>query len=128
MTFLSELERRNVLRVMAAYIVAAWLIIQVVETVFPAFGYDDTAVRIVVIILAIGLIIVAFASWALEITPEGLRLDNAAVSVRDAIPPGRRIEGPAIIAESATSTIVTSTFDATVDAHGSIVLDAKTGP
>lgn len=36
MSFFNELQRRNVLRVAAAYIVASWLIIQVVETLFPA--------------------------------------------------------------------------------------------
>jgi hypothetical protein len=31
-----ELKRRNVFRVGAAYAVAAWLVIQLVETIFPA--------------------------------------------------------------------------------------------
>lgn len=53
MSLYHELKRRNVLRVGAAYIVAAWLIIQVAETIFPLFGFDDTPARIVVIILAI---------------------------------------------------------------------------
>jgi len=48
----NELKRRNVFRVGAAYIVAAWLVIQVVGTIFPAFGFGDAAVRIVVILLA----------------------------------------------------------------------------
>ena len=37
MSLYSELQRRNVIRVGLAYVVAAWLIIQVVETIFPAF-------------------------------------------------------------------------------------------
>ena len=45
MSFFSELKRRNVLRVAAAYIVASWLIIQVVETLFPVFGLADGAIR-----------------------------------------------------------------------------------
>ena len=57
MSFFADLKRRNVFRVAAAYVVVAWLIIQVVETVFPAFGFDDAAVRIVVIVLVIGFII-----------------------------------------------------------------------
>ena len=72
----SELKRRNVLRVAAAYIVAAWLIIQVVETIFPAFGFGDSAVRIATIILAIGLIPALVFSWAYEITAEGLKLEK----------------------------------------------------
>jgi hypothetical protein len=39
LSFLNELKRRNVLRVGAAYIVAAWLLIQVAETIFPLYGF-----------------------------------------------------------------------------------------
>ena len=41
---------------LAAYVVAAWLIIQVVETIFPVYGLSDGAIRLVVTILAIGLL------------------------------------------------------------------------
>ena len=73
MSFISELKRRNVIRVAMAYAVAAWLIIQVVETILPAFGYGDAAIRYIVIILAIAFIPTLAFSWAFEITPEGLR-------------------------------------------------------
>ena len=43
--FFNELKRRNVFRVAAAYLVSAWLIIQVVETTFPPFGFGDAAIR-----------------------------------------------------------------------------------
>ncbi len=76
MSLFAELKRRNVLRVVAAYVVTAWLIIQVVETIFPAFGFGDSAVRIAVIILVIGLVPVAIAAWAFELTPEGLKREQ----------------------------------------------------
>jgi tetratricopeptide (TPR) repeat protein len=76
MSLIAELKRRNVLRVTAAYVVVAWLVIQVVETIFPAFGFGDTAVRAVVIVLAIGLVPMLVLSWAFEITPEGLKLEK----------------------------------------------------
>jgi len=56
MSLFSELRRRNVYRIAAAYAVAAWLIIQVVETIFPAFGFDDATTRYTVIALMIGFI------------------------------------------------------------------------
>ena len=70
MSFVGELKRRNVIRVGAAYAVAAWLLIQVAETLFPLFGFDDTPARIVVIVLAIGLIPVLIAAWAFELTKD----------------------------------------------------------
>ncbi len=76
MTFFKELKRRNVLRVGAAYIVAAWLIVQVVETLFPIYGLSDAAIRLVVAFVAIGLLPVVVLAWAFELTPEGLKKDK----------------------------------------------------
>jgi TolB-like protein/Tfp pilus assembly protein PilF len=76
LSLFNELKRRNVLRVAAAYAVASWLVIQVVETVFPAFGFGDAAVRIVTIVVAIGLIPALIFSWAFEITSEGLKKEK----------------------------------------------------
>ena len=78
LSFLNELKRRNVFRVAAAYIVVAWLIIQVAETLFPLFGYDETPARIVVIVLAIGFIPALVLSWAFELTAEGLKRTHEA--------------------------------------------------
>lgn len=76
MKLLAELKRRNVFRVAAAYLVSSWLIVQVVETIFPAFGFGDAAIRAVVITLGIGLLPVLALSWAFELTPEGLKPDK----------------------------------------------------
>jgi len=76
MSLFSELKRRNVLRVGGAYVVTAWLVIQVVETIFPAFGFGDSAVRIVTIVFAIGLIPTLIFAWVFELTPEGLKKES----------------------------------------------------
>ena len=76
MTFFNELKRRNVLRIAAAYVVAAWLVIQVTETIFPLFGFDQTPARIVVVLLAIGFVPSMIFAWVFELTPEGLRKDS----------------------------------------------------
>ena len=55
MPLIPELQRRNVIRVATAYVVAAWLIIQIAETTFPVFGFSDNAVRVVIIVLGICL-------------------------------------------------------------------------
>jgi TolB-like protein len=69
-----ELQRRNVLRVAAGYIVTAWLVIQVVETILPQYGLEHH-VRSVITVLVIGFVPAILLSWALEWTPEGIRLD-----------------------------------------------------
>ncbi len=73
MSFFNELKRRNVIRIAIAYVVVAWLLIQVAETIFPLFGFGDAPARIVVIVLAIGFVPALILAWVFEITPEGLR-------------------------------------------------------
>ena len=76
MALFSELKRRNVLRVAAAYVAVGWLVIQVIETLFPVFGLSDGAIRAVVILLAIGFVPVVALAWAFELTPDGLLRDS----------------------------------------------------
>lgn len=75
MSFLAELQRRNVIRVGAAYLVVAWLFVQVAETVFPLFGFDETPARIVVVVMAISFLPALVVAWAFELTPEGFKRD-----------------------------------------------------
>jgi hypothetical protein len=93
MSIVGELKRRNVIRVGAAYVVAVWLLIQVAETLFPLFGFDDTPARVVVIVLAIGLIPVLIVTWVFELTPEGLKREkdvDRSQSITDVT--GRRLD------------------------------------
>jgi dienelactone hydrolase len=80
MSLISELKRRKVFRAAAGYVIVAWVLIQVVETIFPAFGLDDAAFRLLVIVLAIGFIPVVILSWALELTRDGLVADRGAAA------------------------------------------------
>ena len=45
MSLFAELRRRNVIRAATAYVVGAWVIVQVAETTFPFVGLSDTADR-----------------------------------------------------------------------------------
>ena len=76
MRFYSELRRRNVIRVGAAYAVVAWLLIQIADTTFPLFGLGDTPARIIVILLIIGFVPSLIFAWAFELTPSGLQKEE----------------------------------------------------
>jgi len=76
MSFIAELKRRNVIRTAVAYLAAAWLLIQVFESLLPVLGLPDTAMRYVFIALAIGFVPVMFAVWVFELTPDGLIRDS----------------------------------------------------
>lgn len=49
-----ELKRRKVYNVITAYVVTSWLILQVADTLFPAFNLHDNAIRIPALLLLIG--------------------------------------------------------------------------
>ena len=80
----SEIQRRNVHRVAIAYATAAWLLIEVAGTLLPVFGLPDVAVRVVVIILAIGFVPAVILSWTFEWTPEGFRRDSEVTAAASA--------------------------------------------
>ena len=52
--FFAELKRRNVYKVAVAYAVVAWLLIQIATQVFPFFDIPNWAVRVAVVLLALG--------------------------------------------------------------------------
>src|SRR3954470_8869357 len=70
--FFTELKRRKVYRVAAAYAVLAWLLIQIATQVFPFFEIPTWGVRLVVMLLALGFPIALVLSWAFDFTPEGV--------------------------------------------------------
>jgi adenylate cyclase len=75
MKLFAELKRRNVIRVGLFYIVSAWLVIEVAETVLPLFDVPDGVLRGLVILLVIGFVPALVFSWIYELTPEGIKRD-----------------------------------------------------
>ena len=92
--FFAELKRRNVYKVAVAYAVLAWLLIQIATQVFPFFEIPKWAVRLVVLLLALGFPVALILSWALELTPEGIKRSED-VAPNDSIrrQTGRKIVG-----------------------------------
>lgn len=78
MSFIRELKRRNVIRVGVAYLAGAWLLIQVLETLFPIFGLDERSIQVVVVALAIGFLPALIVAWVFQFTPKGLVRDDGA--------------------------------------------------
>ncbi|HET7063435.1 MAG TPA: tetratricopeptide repeat protein [Rudaea sp.] len=85
MSVLSELRRRNVIRMAGLYLVGSWLIVQVSSTLLPLFDAPQWLTRSVVILLAIGFVPALIFSWMFELTPEGLKRDAQAGSVQTAV-------------------------------------------
>jgi len=91
--FINELHRRNVFRSGAAYIVIAWLLIQVSDILLETYAAPAWAMRAVVTALAIGFPVVLILAWIYEITTQGVKRTEV-VSEGDSIstPAGRQID------------------------------------
>jgi TolB-like protein len=76
MSLFTELRRRNVFRVGTAYLVLAWLVVQVTDTVAPALNLPDWTLGLVVWIGIVGFPFALIFSWAFELTPEGLKREE----------------------------------------------------
>jgi len=76
MGLVSELRRRNVFRVALAYILVAWLILQVGDTLAPALRLPDWVNTALAFFLILGFPLAIVFAWAYELTPEGIKLEK----------------------------------------------------
>jgi TolB-like protein/tetratricopeptide (TPR) repeat protein len=73
---LEELQRRNVIRVGIAYLVAAWVLLQIADLVLENIGTPDWVMQSFMLVLALGFVPVILFAWAFELTPEGIKLEK----------------------------------------------------
>jgi len=76
LSLFNELKRRNVFKVAAAYIIVAWLSLQVSDTLVPALHLPEWFHSGVAFILILGFPVAIIFAWAFELTPEGLRRER----------------------------------------------------
>lgn len=92
-SFVTELKRRNVLRVAAVYMVASWLALQVTDVLGSILPIPAWTGAFVFTLLVIGFPLVLVFSWVYEITPEGMKRESS-VGENSQIPQesGRRMD------------------------------------
>jgi adenylate cyclase len=71
-SFFAELKRRKVFRVSVAYIIVAWVLVQVAATLESALALPGWLDGVATVLLMIGFPIAIVLAWAYEVTPEGL--------------------------------------------------------
>ncbi|NKB32774.1 MAG: hypothetical protein GKR91_06715 [Pseudomonadales bacterium] len=75
-TLFQELKRRKVFRVATAYVVVAWVLLQVATTLLSTFEAPLWISQAFVILLILGFPLALILSWAYDITPEGIVADT----------------------------------------------------
>ena len=72
----SELKRRNVIRVGIAYVITAWLLLQVADVVLNNIEAPEWVFKTIMLVLAIGFPVALLLAWAIELTPEGIKKEK----------------------------------------------------
>jgi len=76
---IAELKRRHVLKVGAAYLVVAWIAVQVASIAFPTFEAPAWVLRVFILIAMLGFPIAVVMAWMLELTPDGMKVEPAPI-------------------------------------------------
>jgi len=76
LSLFEELQRRNVFKVGAAYLVISWLVAQILQLIFDTFGTPAWVMKSVLVLMATGLPFALLFAWAFEMTPEGLKREH----------------------------------------------------
>ena len=76
LSFFEELKRRNVVRVGVAYLVSAWLLLQLADIVLENISAPQWVMQAFMLFLAIGLPIALIFAWAFELTSEGIKRER----------------------------------------------------
>lgn len=73
MSFFDELKRRNVFRIVIAYVLMGWALLQAADFAFDLIGAPNWVIQSISVVVVIGLPIALFFAWAFEMTPEGIK-------------------------------------------------------
>ena len=74
--FLTELRRRNVFKVATVYLIAGWIVLQVIDVVLPALGLPEWSFTLILVLLLIGFPFAMILAWAFEMTPGGIKREE----------------------------------------------------
>jgi TolB-like protein/Tfp pilus assembly protein PilF len=72
----AELKRRNVFRVGALYLVAAWVLLQIGDLLFGLLGLPAWSNKLLFAGLVLGFVPALIFSWVYELTSEGLKREH----------------------------------------------------
>ena len=78
--FFRELKDRKVINVGIAYLVGAFVVMEIADVIFPAIGLPETSIKLVFGLLAVGFPLALALTWAFDITPDGIKRAEAVKS------------------------------------------------
>jgi TolB-like protein/Tfp pilus assembly protein PilF len=76
MSLITELKRRNVFRVGAAYGIVGWLLVEIASVLLPTFGAPEWVMKAFSFLVILGFPLALILAWAFELTPEGIKRET----------------------------------------------------
>lgn len=76
MKLLGKMKDRNVFRVGMVYIVAAWVLVQVMDIILDDMAAPDWILQFVVFLCFAGFPLALWLAWTFALTPDGLRMEK----------------------------------------------------
>ncbi len=76
MSLFEELKRRNVFRVAVAYLITAWVLLQIADLVLQNIHAPDWVIQAFMLALGLGFPVAVIFAWAFEMTPEGIKKEK----------------------------------------------------
>ena len=93
MSVLGKMKQRNVFRVGMVYIVAAWVLVQVMDIILKNFAAPDWILQLLVFFCFAGFPFALWLSWTFAMTPDGLRKEvHIDRSTMDSPDQGRKLD------------------------------------
>ncbi len=71
--FWGELKRRQMVRFLVTYAAAAFVVLQLAEIIFPAYGIGEGGLRLLVAAVTLGFLPATVLAWIYDVTKEGIR-------------------------------------------------------
>ena len=118
--WLAELRRRKVTRVAIAYLLVAWVLVQIAGETFEPLGLPMWTRTLVIVALALGFPIALVLAWAFDVTPRGVERTPAAAPE---LPPAQAPAGTAAVCGASSAAPVSLLPAAAIAAtHASVAV------
>jgi len=100
--FFLELRKRHVVKVGFAYLVVAWLVLQLADVIFPALGLPDWSITLALGLLATGFPVAIVLAWVFDLTPGGIERTDETKPVQEHPAPETNAD-PAVVPACVTA-------------------------
>ncbi|MDX1459657.1 MAG: hypothetical protein R3348_01205 [Xanthomonadales bacterium] len=101
-----ESRRRGVFKIAVLYAVCAWLVMQVGDVFFPAWGIPDAALNTLLTGAMLGFPLVLWFGWIFDVTVDGIRRTPPAGTDVAAAPPLKRTDHLVLAAMTAALALI----------------------